>query len=128
MTYTTAHVKQENTEQVYDTGWCGTKMLSKGIGRVVTQDYTKDIIELTADEIKKIQSRLTSADGNWKNDPATSRQIEYMVALGIYNAAEMTLTKGQASNMIEIAKTEGIGSLGYDEGNTGSNYISNEVY
>ena len=116
MTYKTAHVKQEKTEQVYDTGWCGTKVMGKEIGRKIYEDYTDTIIELTAEEIKKIQYRLKSADGNWKNDPATSRQIEYMVALGIHNAPRMNLTKGQASRIIDIAKTDGIGSLGYDEG------------
>jgi len=53
---------------------------------------------------------------DWHNHPATDRQIEYLVALGIHDAPQMTLTKGQASRMIDIAKTEGIGSLGYDEG------------
>lgn len=48
---------------------------------------------------------------NWRDDPATSKQIEYIVALNV-NIDGMTLTKGQASTIIDAAKNGTIGSLG----------------
>lgn len=60
---------------------------------------------------------------DWHNHPATSRQREYLAKLGIFKAADdPTLTKGQASELINVAK-EGAGSLGYDEGTTGQNLM-----
>lgn len=48
---------------------------------------------------------------DWRNDPATDKQIEYLVSLGV-NIDGMQLTKGQASRIIDAAKGGYLGSLG----------------
>ena len=53
----------------------------------------------------------------WQDQPATTRQIEYLVALGV--AVEPGMTKGRASELIDAAKgQDGIEYLGgqYAEG------------
>ena len=56
------------------------------------------------------RQRQTRSNGNWRNDPATSRQIQYLNRLGVQLEDEMS--KGRASELIEAAKGGCLGSVG----------------
>jgi len=60
---------------------------------------------------EKIAAKKKSPPSNaWRNDPATEKQIAYLRNLGI--AIESGMTKGRASDLIEMHKADGsVGSL-----------------
>jgi len=67
-------------------------------------------------------------DSDWRNHPATQRQINFLYTLGVKNFDTKNLTKGQASQMIELVKSEGLDALGqFDDGSEGLQFIG-EVY
>lgn len=63
---------------------------------------------------------------DWRNHPATDAQIRYMVSLGI-NISEKSFTKGQASEIIDIAKKGELSSISGQNEFSGTQFIS-EVY
>ena len=66
-------------------------------------------------------------DSDWHNQPMTEKQYSYMVALGIKNI-NWSMTKGQASELIDLVKREGLGTIGQtdDDGDTLTNTC--EIY
>ena len=47
----------------------------------------------------------------WQDEPATAKQYSYIHSLG-YSLGEKTITKGQASHIIDMIKSGDAGSLG----------------
>jgi len=61
------------------------------------------------------QARIEAANGDWRQEPATDRQIAYMRSLGVVVSDEEAreLTKGRASQIIDAVKSgEGVGQFG----------------
>jgi len=61
------------------------------------------------------QARIEAANGDWRQEPATDRQISYIRRLGVSLSDEEAreLTKGRASQIIDAVKnSEGVGQFG----------------
>jgi hypothetical protein len=86
------------------------KACAEKYNEIETEEQLAEKIELAAD---------------WHNHSATQKQLDYLASLGVKTDG-LHITKGRASEMIEIAKTQGVGSLGQSE-IEGTQYIG-EVY
>ena len=61
------------------------------------------------------QARIEAANGDWRQEPATDRQIAYIRRLGVSLSDEQAreLTKGRASQIIDaVTGGEGVGQFG----------------
>lgn len=81
-------------------------------GAAQIEAYQLDVLKARG-YIKPV-STAASAGGistaDWHHDPATNRQIEYLVTLGV--SPEPSMTKGRASQLIDAAKRGDLGSVG----------------
>lgn len=89
-----------------------------------------DEIKACAEKYNEIETEEQVAEkielnANWHNHPATQKQLDYLASLGVKTDG-LNITKGRASEMIEIVKNQGVESLGQDEVE-GTQYIG-EVY
>jgi len=68
----------------------------------------------TAEVAERIFARFGRAvvnmTGDWHNDPATNAQLRYLAALHVQ--IDTPLTKGHASQLIDAAKNNTLGSIG----------------
>ena len=67
-----------------------------------------------AEELRSMGYKLNDtapSPGNWRDDPATHSQKAYLARLGV-DVAEDGLTKGRASELIDAAKGDYLGSVG----------------
>lgn len=53
--------------------------------------------------IVETQQPVSATTGRWQDEPASSKQLNYLAALGV-STNGMKLTKGEASRTIELAK------------------------
>jgi len=89
-----------------------------------------DEIKATAIKYNELETEEQVAEkielnADWHNHSATQKQLDYLAFLGVKTDG-LHITKGRASEMIEIAKSQGVGSLGQDEID-GTQYIG-EMY
>jgi hypothetical protein len=70
------------------------------------------VVEMKADQLRytKPASTADAERGDWRNEPATKKQIAYLVRMGV--EIPNGLTKGSASNLIGAAKSGDLGSFG----------------
>jgi len=61
-------------------------------------------------QVMNTKARQPRQPRDWRNDPATSRQIQYLNKLGI--ELEPAMTKGRASDLIDAARGDYVGSIG----------------
>lgn len=61
---------------------------------------------------EKVTEPTTSKIHNWRDDPATGKQLEYLTSLGVEFYPGDNLTKGRASDLIDAAKRDELGSSG----------------
>ena len=90
-----------------------TARMSKTQARRWSSDARNDLVyelSVVGAKITDLEKRAAQAAHNWRNDPATDRQREYLVALGVQ--LERNMTKGRASDLIEAAKANELGSIG----------------
>ena len=71
-------------------------------------EYVFDIDEVRAANVEPTPNKIN----DWRDHPATGKQLEYLVALGIEFYPEENLTKGRASELIDAAKRDELGSVG----------------
>lgn len=76
---------------------------------------------------KKVVEKI-AFDSDWRNQPATSRQLSYLSVLGV-KLSGSPITKIQASQLIDAAKNGYLSSLrGQDEGAENGRQFIGEVY
>lgn len=64
-------------------------------------------------EIRPIAAESTSGDTHdWRNDPVSHKQLAYLAKLGVETYPVDNLTKGRASELIDAAKRNELGSVG----------------
>jgi hypothetical protein len=80
-------------------------------GQVVQlSDYA---IEKLSRYLRPVSSPQSTTQMRWQDEPATKAQLDYLAVLRVH--IDGTLTKGQASAMIEAAK-RGDAAVQYDDG------------
>jgi hypothetical protein len=91
--------KSDRARAKSDFGKCGTH-------------YSPDeMVEVEIEEKPAVQAQQKQAN-DWNDAPATPRQRQYLVDLGV-NIAGKQISKKQASELIDGAKSGSIGHLGF---------------
>jgi len=86
--------------------------ISRTRGRARGEDYRwfapDTVVEVEVPDAPAAPAPAVASD--WRTHPATARQVEYLVSLGVQ--IEERMTKGRASQLIEAAKTGALGAVG----------------
>lgn len=87
-----------------------------GIITAVSFDGNSAVLDIKTDEgyadwlVVDFEPETVAPVPAWQNEPATAKQIDYLVSLGV--AVENGMTKSQASTLIGAAKSGDLGSFG----------------
>ncbi len=93
--------------------------LSKSAYRSWTHGQTYVAGFTARTQLKNIMAKMAAAAQpatTWRDLPVTGRQLECLARMGV--SQETGITRGRASDLIDAAKNEALGSIGggYDDG------------